>query len=77
MTNGHVLTGGVFEPEYESQQLVLEYAITKINQRRDILRQTILTESLDTVPNQDSFAASKKGCVFKLFFFFAKQCNAM
>lgn len=56
-----VFSGSLFEPEHESQEEVLKYAIKKINQRRDILPLTTLSYEIDTVPAQDSFEAAKKG----------------
>ena len=54
-------TGGVFETERESLDLVLRYAVRRVNQRRDLLPITALNCDVMTAPMHDSFLMSRQG----------------
>ena len=55
------MTGGVFETEHENLELVLRYAVKRVNQRRDLLPITALNCDVMTAPMDDSFLMSRQG----------------
>ncbi|KAK2189528.1 hypothetical protein NP493_103g02008 [Ridgeia piscesae] len=54
--------GGLFEPEHESLALALEYAVDRVNSRRDLLPSTRLLVDVQRTTAGDSFGVSKKLC---------------
>ena len=55
------VSGGMFEREFEGQELAFRHAIDKINSRGDLLPSIKLTYDIENPRTQDSFSASKKG----------------
>ena len=55
------IKGGVFEPDFENLELVMRYAINRVNQRRDLLPITALNANVQSTPMDDSFVTSRKG----------------
>ena len=51
----------MFETERESLDLVLRYAVRRVNQRRDLLPITALNCDVMTAPMHDSFLMSRQG----------------
>ncbi|XP_074643782.1 glutamate receptor ionotropic, kainate 2-like [Tubulanus polymorphus] len=54
--------GGIFEHHNVGQKKAFEYATDKINDRRDILKNTRLLAEIAQVPKDDSFHTSRKAC---------------
>lgn len=55
--------GALFEPEHNDLDLVLKYAVRRVNQRRDLLPITALSSNVLTAPLDDSFTMARRGDV--------------
>ena len=51
--------GALFEPEHDDLDLVLKYAVRRVNQRRDLLPITALSSNVLTAPLDDSFTMAQ------------------
>lgn len=56
-----LISGGLFHPTDDKQEIAFRYAIEKINSDRSILPRSKLQAQIEKIPPQDSFHASKKG----------------
>lgn len=55
------ISGGLFHPADDKQEIAFRYAVEKINGDRSILPRSKLNAQIEKIPPQDSFHASKKG----------------
>lgn len=55
------MTGGLFHPEDEKQEVAFRYAVERVNADRAILPRAKLLAQVETISPQDSFHASKRG----------------
>lgn len=56
-----ILSGGLFHPEDEKQEVAFRYAVERVNADRAILPRAKLLAQVETISAQDSFHASKRG----------------
>lgn len=62
-----LISGGLFHPTDDKQEIAFRYAIEKINSDRSILPRSKLQAQIEKIPPQDSFHASKKGMLVFCF----------
>lgn len=56
-----IVSGGLFHPADDKQEVAFRYAVDKINNDRSILPRSKLSAQIEKMSPQDSFHASKKG----------------
>lgn len=56
------LSGGLFHPADDNQEIAFRYAVEKINADRSILPRSRLSAQIEKISPQDSFHASKRVC---------------
>lgn len=56
-----VVSGGLFHPADDKQEVAFRYAVEKINSDRQILPRSKLNAQIEKISPQDSFHASKRG----------------
>lgn len=59
-----MVSGGLFHPADDKQEVAFRYAVEKINSDRTILPRSKLNAQIEKMSPQDSFHASKKGMSF-------------
>lgn len=65
--NHNCISGGLFHPGDDNQEIAFRYAVDKINTDKSILPRSKLTAQVEIISPQDSFHASKRGDLFTLF----------
>ena len=72
-----LFSGGLFEPEYQGQEIVFKYAVDKVNKRRDVLPLSRLEYQIQNSPMQDSFDSSRKGKwdIFYVIVYYCSPCS--
>lgn len=60
----YLISGGLFHPGDDNQEIAFRYAVDKINTDKSILPRSKLTAQVEIISPQDSFHASKRGDFF-------------
>lgn len=56
-----IVSGGLFHPADDKQEVAFRYAVERINSDRAILPRSKLLAQIEKISPQDSFHASKRG----------------
>ena len=56
-----LISGGIFDPYDQRQELAFRYAIARVNADPEVLEGAVLHGHIEKLPADDSFHASKKG----------------